>query len=259
MIMDNILKFFLILNFIYVEIKKTKSSIINKYKIINQFKLISYIKFKFGNGDLLFKDENINSFLKKNSIRFRKKNKKNKIIIELLLSHHSESAVMHCLVGNDLAKIYNAECIGIVKKNDYLTMKIANSFGIKEFRFVESENLFLNFRYFIMALNLISPRKIEKKIFKLKYNGLEIGKAALESYYRFFNSDTKKINKIHLYIYLSRAIKTGIWSKTAFKTKYKFFVIGETQFVPHKILFHSALKSNIPVFFITLWLFMWNL
>ncbi len=243
-------KIFLIFNFIFLEIKKIKSLVINKYKSLKEFKLLSLIKYKLGYKEIYFKDENINSFLRKNPYNklINKKTTKNKILIELLLSHHSEPMVLNCLIGKDLEKFYNAECVGLIKKNDLFTRKIAESFGIKQFEFLHDDNFFSNFKYFIKALNSLSFNEIEKKLPNYKINGDEVGIFALENYYRFYNSETKNKNKFYLYLYLSRAIRSNDWTKKLFKNKYKMLVIGENQFIPNKAIFHRSLKSKIPVY-----------
>ena len=247
--MEFLIKAFFILNFIFLEIKKIKSLLINKYKNFREIKIVSLIKYKIGSGDISFKDENINSFLKKNTYKKKTQKKyKNKILIELLLSHHSEPMINNCLIGKDLEKFYNAECIGLVKKNDLLTRKIAESFGINKFEFIDSDSFFLNLKFFIISLRSISCNNIENKIFNYKKDGYELGKSALENYYRFYNSETRNINKFLLYLYLSRAIKSNQQAQKIFKKKFKIFVLGENQFIPNKILFHCALKNSTPVY-----------
>jgi hypothetical protein len=248
--MTSIIKLFLISNFIFLEIKKIKSFLVNNFKKFNEIKLKSYINSKNGTGNIYFKDENINIFLKKNLSKYKKNKKKNKkkILVELLLSHHSEPMVLNCLIGKDLEKFYNAECVGLIKKNDLYTKKIAESFGIQKFEFIHNENFLSNLKYFFIALNSIRYDKIEKQLINYKRNGYELGKSALENYYRFYNAQTQKKNKFLLYLFLSRAIKSNDWARKIFKQKFKMLVLGENQFIPNKIIFHCALKSNIPVY-----------
>ncbi len=247
--MEYIIKVFFILNFIFLEIKKIKSLIINKYKSFREIKITSFIKYKIGIGDISFRDENINIFLRKNNFRNKiKKKSKKKILIELLLSHHSEPMINNCLIGKDLEKIYNAECVGLIKKKDLLTRKIAESFGITIFEFIDNDHFFSNLKFFIIALRSINYNEIENKISSYKKDGYELGKSALESYYRFYNSKTKNKNKFLLYLYLSRAIKSNQQAQKIFKKNFKIFVLGENQFIPNKILFHCALKKNTPVY-----------
>ena len=248
--MEFFFKIFLILNFIFLELKKIKSLLINKYRSLREIKILSFIKYKVGFGEISFRDENINFFFKKNPYKKDKKQKifKNKILVELLLSHHSEPMVLNCLIGKDLEKFYNAECVGLIKKNDLLTRKIAESFGIKKFEFLHDDNFFSNLKYFLIALNTLEFNEIENKLLNYKRQDYEIGRFALENYYRFYNSETKKKNKFLLYLYLSRAIRSNDWAKKLFKKKFKMLALGENQFIPNKVIFHCALKSKIPVY-----------
>ena len=122
---------------------------------------------KIFNKDLNFKDHNINLFIKKNSIITNNENikikKNNKILIELLLSHHSEPMVLNCLIGKDFQKYYNAELIGLINKNDYLTKKIAESFGIKKFIYISEYNFIKNIYYFFLALRIVKIKDIDEE------------------------------------------------------------------------------------------------
>lgn len=244
--------FSFIIIFILLEIKKSLNLFIKINKIKLEYNLVNFLRYKFLNKDLKFKDDKINLFLKKNSIITKDENikteSKNKILIELLLPHHSEPMLFNCLIGKDLQKYYNAEIIGLINKNDYLTKRIAESFGIKKFIYICECNFIKRIYYFILALKFIKINDVEKKIINLKFLGHEVGKAALENYLRWHNKMTSPLKKFLLYLFLSKALSITEFGNRLFKTKYKIFVMGELQFLPNKLLFHSSLKSKIPVY-----------
>lgn len=251
--MTNILFiFFFIIKFILLEIKNKLSSIFGLIKFFNNYYFFNFINYKLFGKKLIFKDNNINIFLQKNyqitSKEKFKKPLKNKILVELLLPHHSEPMMMNCLIAKDLQKFYNSEIIGLINKDDLLTKKIAESFGINKFVLLNNNNFFKKLFIFIYSLKIISINDINKKLINLKFANHEVGKAALENYLRWHNKDILKKDKFLLYLFLSKAILTIQNSEEIFNTKYKMFVIGELQFIPNKLLFHSSLKSKIPVY-----------
>ena len=89
---------------------------------------------------------------------------------------------------------------------------------------------------------------ILKKIVKLKFLGHEVGKAALENYLRWHNTNLNKKDKFLLFLFLSRSMLAVNNAQNIFRENYKFFVIGELQFIPNKLLFHCSLKSKTYVY-----------
>ena len=244
------IKFFYVFLFIFLELKNNFSLIIKSLKIINEFTIKSLFLNFFFNSRIAFKNNYINKFINKNKAFNKKINLKNnnKILIELLLPHHLEPMIMNCLIGNDLSKYYGSNCVALINKNDLVTREIAKSYNIEEFIFINQENLIIKFFYFLKSLFLINYNSIDKNLYNLKLDGLEIGKSALEHYLRMHNYDPKNKNKFLLYLCLSKALIQAEFAKKVFKKKYKYFVIGETQFIPNKIFFHQSLKSKIPVY-----------
>ena len=249
---NNFIKIEFIIKYIFLFVKNFKRILISYYYFFVNNKIFNYFFFKIGLVKHEFRDNNINIFLNKNE-KLNKQRKQNifnskAVLIELLLSHHSEPMIMNCLIAKDIQKKYNLECVGLVKKNDLLTKKIAESFGIKKFVFIENENFLKKIYYLIKAFNLVSYKNIEHKLIKIKYNGHEVGKSAYEHYLRFHNMKFDKKDKFLLFICLANALQTLNNAAEIFKKKYKFFVLGETQFIPNKLLFHYSLKSNVPVY-----------
>ena len=240
--------FFYILRFILLEIKIFVNSFFYLIKLIRSYNFFGNLLF---NKKINFKNNDINKFLKKNSLVTNKEKLKinrNKILVELLLSHHLEPVILNCLIAKDFQKLYGAEIVGLINRNDVLTKKLAESFGINNFVFLNQNNFLKKFYYFVLSLNLINIDEIENKLKKLKFYGHEVGKASLENYLRWYNKNPQKKNKFYLYLFLSRAISSIIENNKLFKESYKVFLIGEIQFVPNKLLFHSSLKSRTPVY-----------
>jgi hypothetical protein len=249
---NKIVILFFLVKFILLEFKNLITLTINPIKFFNEFNFFNYLNHKFFNQKIKFRDDNINKFLEKNQKITNNEKlkiiKKNEILVELLLPHHSEPMIMNCLIGKDIQKVYNAQIVGLINKDDLLTKKIAESFGIKKFVYLNKNNLLKNLCYFIKAIKIIKLKDIDKKLFSLKFSGYEVGKAALENYLRWYNNDIFKKDKFLLYLFLSKALLALDNGEKIFKTKYKMFVIGELQFVPNKLLFHSSLKSKVPVY-----------
>ena len=166
----------------------------------------------------------------------------------MLLPHHSEPMIMNCLIAKDLQKFYKSQIVALINKDDLLTKKIAESFGIKNFIYLNKNKFLRNIYYFILALRLVNYNDIEKKIVKLKFLGHEVGKAALENYLRWHNTNLNKKDKFLLFLFLSRSMLAVNNAQNIFRENYKFFVIGELQFIPNKLLFHCSLKSKTYVY-----------
>ncbi len=249
---NKIFIFFFLIKYFVLEIKNQLHLLLNKFKFYENHNFLNYFEHKILNKKLLFKNKNINKFLKKNTQiteQEKIKNfKKNKILVELLLPHHSEPMIMNCLIAKDLQKFYKSQIVALINKDDLLTKKIAESFGIKNFIYLNKYKFFKNVYYFILALRLVNYNDIEKKIIKLKFSGHEVGKAALENYLRWHNTDLSKKDKFLLFLFLSRSMLAVNNAKNIFKENYKFFVIGELQFIPNKLLFHCSLKSKTFVY-----------
>ena len=224
-----------------------KNLIINRF---DNFGLINFI-ISFFQKKINFKNNDINKFISKNKkLTEQEKIKKgnNEILVELLLSHHSEPMIMNCLIAKDLQRMYKTRITALINKEDILTKKIAESFGIKNFIYHKKNNIFQNFIFFLRAMYIYNYRPTNEKFKNIKYKNFEIGKSALENYLRWHNNNLFKKDKFLLIYFLSKSILSIENSLKIFETKFKYFVIGEIQFIPNKLLFHTALKKNVPVY-----------
>ena len=160
---SKIYKTILLLGFIFLEIKIIKSKL---KKIINFFEDIDLINFLFFKSKInIFKNHDINNFLNRN-IKYNKiiqhSKIEKKILVELLLSHHSEPMIINILIAKDLMKIYDTEIVGLVNHDDLLTIKIAQSFGIKNFIYKNKSNFYTRLKYFCKALKKIENKGLHK-------------------------------------------------------------------------------------------------
>ena len=213
-----------------------KNLIINRF---DNFGLINFI-ISFFQKKINFKNNDINKFISKNKkLTEQEKIKKgnNEILVELLLSHHSEPMIMNCLIAKDLQRMYKTRITALINKEDILTKKIAESFGIKNFIYHKKNNIFQNFIFFLRAMYIYNYQPTNKKFKNIKYKNFEIGKSALENYLRWHNNNLFKKDKFLLIYFLSKSILSIENSLKIFETKFKYFVIGEIQFIPNKLLF----------------------
>ena len=141
--------------------------LLNKFKFYENHNFLNYFEHKILNKKLLFKNKNIKQVFKRILKLPNKKKiknfKKNKILVELLLPHHSEPMIMNCLIAKDLQKFYKSQIVALINKDDLLTKKIAESFGIKNFIYLNKYKFLKMYIIFILALRLVNYNDIEKK------------------------------------------------------------------------------------------------
>ena len=172
--MNKVLIFFFLIKFFLLELKNSIFFLINSIKIFKTQNFFNYLNNKLFDGKVKFNDENINKFLDKNKKISKnekiKINEKNKILVELLLPHHTEPMMMNCLIAKDLQKIYKGQIVGLINKNDLLTKKIAESFGIKDFIYIKKNNFFKNTYFFLKSISLVNIEMIDKNLLNLFKN-----------------------------------------------------------------------------------------
>jgi hypothetical protein len=156
--------------------------------------------------------------------------------------------IINILIAKDLMKIYDAEIVGLVNQDDILTIKIAESFGIKKFIYKNKTNFYTRLNYFFKAISKIDlkyPHKI--KYIKInKYD--EVGKAAYEHYLRYHDCEINKVNILLLINCLAKALEANDFSNKIFFKNFIVFVIGETQFIPNKLYFNKSLLLKTPIY-----------
>ncbi len=237
--------------YILIEILSIKIKILYWKNFLKEISLFKFLNNSQKDDLSYFKDENLNEFLKINE-KFTKNEKnfesKNKILVDLTVDHHPEYALLNCLIANDLKKNLKQDIVGLINSDDIKSEKIAQSFGIKNFIVYKRKNFLKRLMYFIESVKLINSHSSLDKLINIKYKNIEIGKCAYEHSIRFF---TKSSFKVDFYFYLSVAKSienvnffNNIYSKNFFNHS----VIAETQFIPHKIFFQTALKKKNIVY-----------
>lgn len=196
--------FFLILNFLIIEIKLYKKKVEFFIKLINEISLLKLFIYLFINKKIFFfRDKNINFFLKYNQKLWKSNNlSEDKIIlVDLTLNRQPIHAICQCILANNLKKINNYKCKAIIKNGDILTKFIARSFLINNFIIIKNANFFVRLNYYLKAINILSYENLEKKLIKYKYNNIEIGKAAYEFAFRNYFRHLPEKKKIIYFIY----------------------------------------------------------
>lgn len=245
--------FFLILNFLIVEIKLYKKKFQFLKKFIEEISLLNLlINLLFNKNKSPFKDPNLNFFLKYNPELWKLNSvTQDKIIlIDLTLNRQPIHAICQCILANNLKKINNYECKAIIKEYDFLTKFIAKSFLIKSFIVIKNGNFFERLNYYLKAINIIPDENLENNLIKYKYNNIEIGKAAYEFAIRNYFKNLPEKKKNYLF-YLSLSKSLQIYDQVNIilnEKKIKIFVMAEIQFLPHRIFFQISQKRNIKVF-----------
>ena len=247
-------KIVLIFKFFFLELKLVYLSFLNLKKIITDISFVKFISFKFFNGSLgIFRNEELNrAILQLHTKKIQNTvhdNSSKKTIIELLLPHHNEYTVLNLLVGLEIKKLSQSNCYILIGENDFINKHIAIALGFSNFIIRKKKNFVIRLLAFIEAIKISKLKLGDSNLMKLKYSGLDVGKATLENYIRFHN-DIK--NKEHIFfklLSLSKGIVEMNYIKSIFD-HYKFdhFVIGETQFIPHRIMLLYALKKRIRVY-----------
>ena len=246
-----IFKIHLYSRFFLSEIFSLKSK---SFFIINFFKQISIIKliiFYITKKNYPFRNNDINEYLKKNNQIWKneKINSKKKIIIDLTLNAHPLYSIGNWLIAKDLSKFYKTNnIVCLINRYDYLSYFISLSFGVKNFHYADNNSFVSRLFYFFKATNLIEEKNIKKKLIKLKYKKILIGKAAYEYTIRNFTKDifSKKENYL-FYISISRAIYSVENHEKFFNQNISAFVIGEIQYIPNRIFYEYATKYKIPI------------
>ncbi len=246
-------KTFLILNFFFTEIKLIKSRIkflINFVKDVSLSKFIFY--YFFNNSNSPFREKNLNKYLKENSLIWKKKEKTNNkiILVDLTLSSHPMYAMIQCMIAGHLREFSKCDCKAIINDYDLLSKFIAKSFSIKKFEVVENGNIFKRFLYFLKSINFLPEQNLQKKLIKLKYKRIEIGKAAYEFTVRnYLKEFPDKDDNYLFYLGLSKSLQSFDQSQKIFSDKnIKYLVMAEIQFLPNRIFFQNSLIKKIPVF-----------
>ena len=245
--------FILIFNFLIIEIKLYKQKLVFLIKFIEEISLFNLlINLLFNKKKSLFKDQNLNFFLKYNPKLWKLNiaTEDKTILIDLTLNRQPIHAICQCLLANNLRKINNYKCKAIIKEYDILTKFIAKSFLITSFIIIKNTNFFTRLNYYLKAINIIPEENLENNLIKYKYNNIEIGKAAYEFAIRNYFKFLPEKKKYYLfYLALSKSFQIYDQINLILNEKnIKILVMAEIQFLPHRIFFQISQQRKIKVF-----------
>tara|TARA_B100000989_G_scaffold281917_1_gene246550 strand:- start:1762 stop:3453 length:1692 start_codon:yes stop_codon:yes gene_type:complete len=198
---------------------------------------------------VIFLNENINNYIKTNSLIWLKKktNNNNKVLIESLINH-PHYLIPNCIIGKKLSLINKCDCVGMIKKGDIIAKEIMNSFGINEIIEINEGNYISKISYFLKSFYILSQLKSVDQIINFKINNIEIGKNVYESCVRYKKDLSSRIN-FPFYYFMSKALYyNDLFIKLLKQKNYKYLIQSEKQFVPFRILFQNALKSKIVIY-----------
>jgi len=225
-----------------------------KIYISNFFYRIKLIKsFKdclFGSkNNEIFQNKFINKYIKINKKNFQKKIiSEKKILVESLINH-PHYLIPSCLIGMELSKFHSLECVGMIKKGDFVSEKIMRSFGIDEIIKIDEGNFFIRLFYFLKGIKILGLKKTTNSLVNFKINDIEIGKCVYESYVRYKDKPVPKLLSYSFYYFLSKTLYfDNLIKKILIKKKYIYLVQSEKQYIPFRILFQNALKKKIQIY-----------
>ena len=180
---------FLLIYFFFNEIKLIRKKIINLYVFFINTKVISYYLGKFSTNKNMFRKNEINTFIdlniKINKIKIDQKfSTKKKIIVESFINHPLYT-LPNCIIGKYLSDITKLECLGVIRNGDISAENIMKSYGIKTIFKINQGNFFLRLYFFCKAIKIIGFNKSIKKLIKLRFNKIQIGRDIYEHYTRF--------------------------------------------------------------------------
>ena len=252
------LTFFYILLFILKEIKKLLSDFGRIFTVyFRYYNIYKLIHFQFNNNVNPLNNKSFINFINQNkklwnsqNNKIKKINKNKKVfLVTSFVHHHPAYPYLNSIIGKYLEEFYNSKLIGFCDNYDIPSEIIMRSFGIKKFYYLYDKNFFIRFFYFFIALIKIKKIKNINKFFKLKYNGIDIGKIVYDDIIR--RSGTPTFNQISfkMIYHLSEALnKSDQYKKILDKISISSIVQAETQFIPSAIIFQQTLKNKKKVY-----------
>lgn len=188
-----------------------------------------------------------NDYLKEVKI-FNKSKKisKNKILVTDFLSTPGYTHTSG-VIGKYLVKTINGKIDGFIRQGDFRSRKILESFGTDKIYNLDQHSLIMTLDSFFTATKLFLKVKSIDEFIKIKLNKVNIGMIVYDHILRHGRTGTfDKFSFKYIY-YLALAINVDKVCKNIFKTKYKYAVILETQFIPNSIIFENALLNKCKV------------
>jgi len=227
---------------------------------------ISYLEFFIKNINifkfLIFKiDRNTNPFYSKKFRQYIDHNKKKikkiecntdknkKLILVESFINQSAYTLSNGIISFYLKEIFKENIVSIIRAGDIKSELIFRSFGVRKFFYYKNQNFLEKAVYCYKALKFLKHKNDINTIINLKYNQINLGLTAYDSYIRYVGNPT--LNKVNLEFIIS--ISEALYACDYFenlikKNNFSKLVQSETSFVPLSCLFQKALQNKIEVF-----------
>ncbi len=174
--------------------------------------------------------------------------KKNKsIFVEGFISH-PEYLIYNILIAKILSEIKNQNIKVLLRKGDIQSTKIFQSYKIKDFIYINDGSLISRLMAFIKAVFILKDVNNFKKLLKIKYDGIDIGKCLYEQYLRFDKKPHIYSIEPVYYIYLMKLLIYNEQFKKIYKHQNNTFLVqSETQYLPFRLSRQRAMLNNMQI------------
>lgn len=228
-------------------------------------KNISYLEFFFKNINIfkffLFRiDKNVNPFYSSKFVKYininknklqkinTKINNNQNILVESFINQPAYT-VSNAIISFYLKQIFKGEITTILREGDIKSEIIFRSFGVKKFIYYKNQNFIQKIVYNYKALKFLNKKNNINSIVKLKYNNINLGLTAYDSYIRYVGNPTLEKVNLEFVTFVSEGLYAcDYFSKLLKKSNFKKLVQSETSFIPLSCLFQVSLSKKIEVF-----------
>ncbi len=179
---------------------------------------ISYLEFFIKNINifkfLIFKiDINTNPFYSKKFRQYIDHNKKKikkiecntdknkKLILVESFINQSAYTLSNGIISFYLKEIFKENIVSIIRAGDIKSELIFRSFGVRKFFYYKNQNFLEKAVYCYKALKFLKHKNDINTIINLKYNQINLGLTAYDSYIRYVGNPT--LNKVNLEFIIS--------------------------------------------------------
>jgi hypothetical protein len=157
--------------------------------------------------------------------------------------------MINLLIAKELQYFTKKPVICFVYHKDYKAKLMANQFGFENIIYIRKQNIFEKLLYFLKAIKIFQSIKKEKEYNNFKLSDIDIGKMASENFFRFNKNLSGKGEAFFKILNLSKSLLYfDFFKNICIKKKVSHLVIGENQFLPHRVIFNLCLKNKIKVF-----------
>jgi len=245
----------LILKFYLYQIITIKTNFLKFFVLRKEIKITKYflnfLKFSKIKPEFLKNNEIVfflNNIKKRYFLNQKQFNKSKSILVDLLVGH-VDYTLTNLLIARELQLLTKQSVKCIVYESDFKSRLIANQFGFNEFIFLKKKNFFICFLYFIKSIFIFSSSEDKKNYYNYKSGDFEIGKVSYEHFFRFHKNFKKKNDIFFKVLSLSNSfLYLNFFKKILIKKNVHYLIMGEHQYLPHRIIFNLSLKNKIKIF-----------